>query len=42
MGFAHVLDKKIFLYNDLPDMIYNDELQSMSITLINQDLSKIK
>lgn len=41
MGFAHVLDKPIYLYNDLPDMIYSDELKAMQPVIIHGDLSKI-
>ena len=26
MGFAHVLEKKIFVYNKLPDVGYKDEI----------------
>ena len=41
MGFAHVLDKPIYLYNDLPDMIYLDEIKAMQPIVINGDLEKI-
>lgn len=41
MGFAHVLNKKIYLYNDIPDMAYTDEILAMQPIVINQDLSKI-
>lgn len=41
MGFAHVLDKKIYLYNDVPDMAYTDEILAMQPIVINQDLNKI-
>ncbi|MDD4271796.1 MAG: hypothetical protein PHF50_03250 [Patescibacteria group bacterium] len=41
MGFAHVLSKKIYLYNNLPDIIYLDELKAMQPIIINGDLSKI-
>jgi hypothetical protein len=41
MSFAYVLDKKIFLFNDIPDMQYTDELKSMSPIIINGELSKI-
>lgn len=42
MGFAHVLDKKTFLYNDAPNMSYSDEILDMDPVVINGDLSKIK
>lgn len=41
IGFAHVLKKKIFLYNPLPDMIYNDELKSMNIIFLNGKLNNL-
>jgi len=41
MGFAHVLNKRIYLYNDLPDINYLDEIKAMKPIVINQDLSKI-
>lgn len=28
-GFAHVLDKKLYFMNDIPDMPYSDELRAM-------------
>ena len=31
MGFAHVLRKKIFLLNDIPKMIYIDEIKAMQL-----------
>lgn len=42
MGFAHVLEKKVFVLNDIPDMIYTDEILAMQPIVINNDLSKIK
>jgi len=42
MAFAHVLDKKIYLYNDIPKMSYTDEIIAMQPIIINQNLSKIK
>lgn len=41
MGFAHILDKKIFLLEDVPDMIYKDEIIAMQPVVINNDLTKI-
>lgn len=42
MGFAHVLNKKLFLFNDVPDMFHNDEVRSMKPIILNGDLEKIK
>ncbi len=43
MGFAHVLNQKIFLLNPLPDMpYYGTEIIAMKPIVINGDLSKIK
>jgi len=41
IGFAHVLNKPIYLYNDIPEMIYTDEIKAMRPIVIYQDLSKI-
>jgi len=42
MGFAHILNKKIFLLNEIPEMIYTDELKAMQPIVLNSDFSKIK
>lgn len=43
IGYAHVLNKRIYLLNDMPDQSYiKDELEAMEPTVINGDLSKIK
>ncbi len=43
MGFAHVLDQKIFLWNPIPEMpYYQSEMVAMKPVVINQDLSKIE
>jgi len=42
MGFAHALQKKIFLLNPIPDAPYRDELLAMQPIILNNDLSKIK
>jgi len=42
MGFAHILQKKIFLLNGIPEIIYSDEIKAMQPTVLNGDLSKIK
>jgi len=41
MGFAHVLEKKIFLFNEIPDMLYQDEIEVMQPIILNGDLNKI-
>ncbi len=41
MGFAHVLNKRIFLYNDIPDLSYTDELMAFEPVILNGDLSLI-
>lgn len=43
MGFAHVLNQKIFLLNPIPKMPhYETEIIAMRPTVINGDLSKIR
>ncbi|MFA6963968.1 MAG: hypothetical protein WC227_04675 [Patescibacteria group bacterium] len=42
MGFAYVLDKKIFLLNPIPEMSYSDELKDCKPIVISGELSKIK
>ncbi|MCL5410429.1 MAG: hypothetical protein M1324_01090 [Patescibacteria group bacterium] len=42
IGFAHVLNKKIFLYNNVPVMSYTDEILDTKPIVINGDLSKIE
>lgn len=42
MGFAYVLDKKIYLLNDIPKMQYIDEIIAAKPVVIHGDLSKIK
>ncbi len=41
MGFANILDKRIFLLNDVPEMFYRDEIKAMQPIVLNGDLSKI-
>lgn len=42
MGFAYVLNQKIYLMNPIPDMpYYGTELIAMNPTVLNGDLSKI-
>lgn len=42
MGFAHISNKKIFLLNDIPTMLYTDEIREMQPIVLNGDLSLIK
>ena len=42
MGFAHIFYKKIFVLNDLPDMMYTDEIKAMQPVVLQGDLTKIK
>lgn len=42
MGFAHILFKKIFLLNPVPEISYKDEILSMQPLVINNDLFLIK
>ncbi|MEK7583917.1 MAG: hypothetical protein AAB490_01620 [Patescibacteria group bacterium] len=42
IAFAHVLGKKIYLLNDIPDILYTDEIIAMQPIIINGDLSKIE
>ncbi len=43
MGFAHVLNQKIFLYNPIPDMpYYKTEIEAMKPIIVNGDLTKIQ
>lgn len=40
-GFAHVLDKKLYFVNDIPEMIYSDELKAFHPIILAEDLNKI-
>ena len=43
MGFAYVLNQKIFLYNPIPEIdFYKTEIEAMKPIIINGDLTKIK
>ena len=42
MGFAHVLNKKIFLLNEIPDISYKDEIKAIQPIILNGDLKLIK
>jgi hypothetical protein len=41
MAYAHVLDKKIYLLNSIPEMNYKDEIEAMRPIILNKNLSKI-
>jgi predicted RNA-binding protein with PUA domain len=41
LGFAHVLDKEIYLLNEVPDVSYQDEIIAMKPVVLNGDLKKI-
>lgn len=43
IGFAHVLNQKIFLLNPIPDIqFYKTEIEAMKPVILNGDLSLIK
>lgn len=42
LAFGHILNKKLFLLNPIPDISYRDEIKAMEPIVINGDLSKIK
>jgi hypothetical protein len=42
MGFAHVLEKQIYLLNPIPDMPYTDEIVAMRPIVIHGDLETIR
>lgn len=42
LGFGHVLNKKIYLLNPIPTMIYVDEIMAMQPIILNNDFSRIK
>lgn len=41
MAYAHILDKKIYLLNPVPDINYKDEIEAMNPTILSGDVSKI-
>jgi hypothetical protein len=42
IGFAHVLNKKIYLLNDIPDIpYYRDELKIINPIILNGNLKKL-
>jgi hypothetical protein len=43
LGFAHVLNQKIFLLNPIPDIpYYKSEIEAMKPVILNGDLSRIR
>lgn len=43
IGFAHVLNQKIFLYNPIPEIpYYKSEIEAVKPIIINGDFKKIK
>jgi hypothetical protein len=42
IGFAHVLDKLIFLLNPIPNLTYTDEIRAMKPIILNGDLRKLE
>jgi nucleoside 2-deoxyribosyltransferase len=40
-GFAHALNKKLYFVNDIPEVIFSDELRALQPIILNGDLSKI-
>ena len=41
IGFAYVLEKEIYLLNDIPEIGYRDELKAMKPIVLRGDLAKI-
>jgi predicted RNA-binding protein with PUA domain len=41
MGFAHVLNKKVFFLNSIPEVSYKDEIIAMQPIILNGDFKKI-
>ncbi len=42
IGFAHILKKKIFLFNEVPNLLYKDEILAMKPMILNGNLEKIR
>lgn len=41
LGFAYVLNKPIYLYNDIPEMAYSDEIKSVEPIVIDGNLNLV-
>ena len=42
MSFAYVLNKKIYLWNPIPEMGYSDEIEAMKPVILNGDINLIQ
>jgi len=43
LGFAHVLNQKIFLYNPIPEIpFYKTEIEAMKPVILKGDLTKVE
>ncbi len=42
IGFAHVLDQKVFLYNPIPDLSYRSEIEAVNPIILYGDIYKIR
>jgi len=43
IGYAHILHKKIFLLNPIPEIeFYKSEIEAVRPVILNGDISKIK
>jgi hypothetical protein len=42
MGFAHILNKPIYLLNQIPEIGYRDEIEAMNPIVLNGILENIK
>lgn len=41
-AFAHVLNKRLYFLNDIPEMSYSDEMKALRPIILNGDLNQIK
>ena len=41
IGFAHVLNQKIFLYHPIPDGLLRDEINGFGPVVIDEDLTRV-
>ncbi|MFH0792092.1 MAG: hypothetical protein V1905_02665 [bacterium] len=41
IGFAHILNKKVYLLNPIPEMPYSDEIIAMQPIILNGDITKL-
>ena len=40
-GFAHILNKNVYFLNDIPRMLYSDELEALQPIILDGDLTRI-